>query len=332
MFIRKKRPEANSIEEIFYLLIKKMGPDVELVELPYGGANITSIVKNIIFARKHRGDVNHISGEVHYIALGTGRNTLITIHDVQSIIRGGWLERIIKKWLWFKLPVFIACRISVISQFTKDELLRVCPFARNKISIIYNPIRDNFNSYFYEENAKKQVYKILHIGTKVNKNLEGVLNAIKNLPVKLIVVGAMTTTQIKLASSLNIDYDNFYNLSYEQILNLYSQADLVTFPSFYEGFGMPIVEANMMAVPILVSDIPVLHEIAGDAAYFVSPNSIEDIRKGICKLLCDEKLRNDLIQRGRENIKRFSVDSIVEQYKQIYRKILKYENNSFRNT
>lgn len=323
IFIRKKRPEANSIEEIFYLLIKKMGPDVELVELPYGGANITSIVKNIIFARKHRGDVNHISGEVHYIALGTGRNTLITVHDVQSIIRGGCIERIIKKWLWFKLPVLIACRISVISQFTKNELLSLCPFAKNKISIIYNPISDNFNSYSHKDYAKKQVYKILHIGTKVNKNLEGVLNAIKNLPVKLIVVGPMTTTQIKLANSLNVDYDNFYNLSYEQILNLYSQADLVTFPSFYEGFGMPIVEANMMAIPILVSDIPVLHEIAGDAAYFVSPNSIEEIRRGIWKLLCDEKLRNDLIRRGKENVKRFSVDSIAEQYKQMYKKILK---------
>ena len=72
IFIRKKRPEANSIEEIFNSLIKYLGDDVELLELPCSGASISAIVKNIHFARKHRGDINHITGEVHYIALGTG--------------------------------------------------------------------------------------------------------------------------------------------------------------------------------------------------------------------------------------------------------------------
>ena len=91
IFIRKKRPEANSIEEIFYSLIKYLGHDVKLLELPYAGAGISAIVKNIYFARKHRGDINHITGEVHYIALGTGCRTLITIHDIQSIIKGDWI-------------------------------------------------------------------------------------------------------------------------------------------------------------------------------------------------------------------------------------------------
>ena len=99
VFLRKKRKEANSIEEIFYSLKKYLGDNVDFIELPYGGAGIMSICRNILFAYRHRGDVNHISGEVHYIALGTGSKTLITIHDVQSIIRGRWIERIIKKWL-----------------------------------------------------------------------------------------------------------------------------------------------------------------------------------------------------------------------------------------
>lgn len=97
IFLRKKRSEANSIEEIFYSLIKYLGHDVELLELPFAGASISSIVKNIYFAWKHRGDINHITGEVHYIALGTGRRTLITIHDIQSIIRGGRISRTVKK-------------------------------------------------------------------------------------------------------------------------------------------------------------------------------------------------------------------------------------------
>ena len=93
IFIRNKRENDNSIEEIFHLLMQYMGTDVELVELPYGDASFSSIIKNILYARRFRGDVNHISGEVYYIALGTGRNTVITVHDVWTILRGGTLSR-----------------------------------------------------------------------------------------------------------------------------------------------------------------------------------------------------------------------------------------------
>ena len=105
IFIRKKRPEANSIEEIFNSLIKYLGDDVELLELPCSGASISAIVKNIHFARKHRGDINHITGEVHYIALGTGCRTLITIHDVSIRPRACFfpLFSFLPLWLHYNL-------------------------------------------------------------------------------------------------------------------------------------------------------------------------------------------------------------------------------------
>ena len=96
---------------------------------------------------------------------------------------------------------------------------------------------------------------------------------------------------------------------------------MVTFPSFYEGFGMPILEANMVGIPVLASNIDVLHEVADNAAYFVNPYSIDDIRHGIIELLDNNKLRNSLIANGKVNIKRFSPQNIAEQYKSLYRQL-----------
>lgn len=322
IFIRKKRPGANSIEEIFSSLIKYLGHDVELLELPYADAGISAIVKNIYFAWKHRGDINHITGDVHYIALGTGCRTLITIHDIQSILKGNWIARIIKKWLWFYIPLLIARKVSVISLFTKNELIRLCPFAEKKISVVNNPINDlqiTLSSGSRKRSSTKKT--ILHVGTKANKNLEGVLKAITNLPVRLIIIGAMTNEQEKLADSLSIEYENYYNLSYSSVIEQYTLADIVTFPSFYEGFGMPILEANLVGIPVLASDIEVLHEVAGNAAYFVNPYSVDEIRHGIIRVLDDNKLRGNLIANGKRNIKRFSPKNIAEQYKLLYNQL-----------
>ena len=322
IFIRKKRPEANSIEEIFNSLIKYLGDDVELLELPCSGASISAIVKNIHFARKHRGDINHITGEVHYIALGTGCRTLITIHDVQSIIRGGRIAKTIKKWLWFNLPLLIARTVSVISSFTKHELVLLCPFAEKKISVVNNPINDlQIISPTVPRRMASTKKTILHIGTKANKNLEGVFRAITNLPIQLVVIGAMTKEQQLLADSSGVEYENYYNLPYSKVLELYTLADVVTFPSFYEGFGMPILEANLIGIPVLASDIDVLHEVAGNAAYFINPYSIEDIRHGVIELLDNNKLRASLISNGRKNIMRFSPQNIARQYKSLYNQL-----------
>lgn len=317
VFFRKRRSGANSIEEIFNSLKPYLGANIEFIELPYSGAKPTSILKNICFARKHRGDVNHISGEVHYIALGLGRKTVLTIHDVHSIIKGNPIEKIIKKWLWFKFPILISNKISVVSQFTKNELIHDFPCSAHKINVIYNPITIHY--FVCNSVERKPPYiRILHVGTKPNKNLEGVLRAIQGMEVKLTIIGVMTSAQTLLAESLHISYINLFNLPYEKVLELYHNTDIVTFPSFYEGFGMPIIEANFTNKPILVSDIDVLHEVAGDAAFFVNPYDIKEIRKGIIELLQNIPLRNNLIELGKQNIKRFQPQNIAQQYLNIY--------------
>ena len=94
----------------------------------------------------------------------------------------------------------------------------------------------------------------------------------------------------------------------EALPGLYSGADLFVFPSTYEGFGIPLLEAMHCEVPILASNVTSLPEVAGEAALYVDPQNISSIADGMKSLACDEKLRNDLIARGRIRRSAFSWD------------------------
>ena len=111
------------------------------------------------------------------------------------------------------------------------------------------------------------------------------------------------------------------NLSDSEMIEEYKKTDVVSFISLFEGFGMPIIEANKVGRPVITSDIPVLREVAGDAAYFVYPNDIESIRNGYIRLLEDADLRLNLVNKGFENAKRFEVNGIRNQRINLYNSI-----------
>lgn len=319
LFFRKKREGVNSIEMVFSTIDAQLPPHT-LVQLPYEGASPIVLFKNILFAHRHKSEINHITGDAHYIALGLGQNTVLTIHDVQSATQiSNLLKRFYVKLFWFWLPALIVKRITVISEFTKDELSKLIPFAKKKIVVIHNAFNPTIG-YFQKEMSERPV--ILHMGTKPNKNLERVIEALKGMDCSLIIVGKLNESQISLLENAKIDYENHFDVSYNAISEYYQRCDVVSFPSTYEGFGLPILEANTAGRPIVAGDIPVLHEVGGDAACFVNPYSVDSIRNGFLKIIeCDEH-RYSLIQKGWENIKRFSSASIAGNYNEIYKELI----------
>jgi glycosyltransferase involved in cell wall biosynthesis len=102
---------------------------------------------------------------------------------------------------------------------------------------------------------------------------------------------------------------------------LYKYAKAFVFVSTHEGFGFPILEAQSLGVPVLTSNTSSLPEIAGDGALFVNPFDIEEISKGMEKIVFDENLRKDLIQKGYENIKRFSWRKSAEELLEIFKEV-----------
>lgn len=321
IFFRCKREATNSIETVFGS-IDGLLKIHNVVSLPYSGASFAKIIKNIVYAWRHRGMVNHITGDAHYIALALGRNTILTVHDVQSALRiSNPLKRLYIKLLWFYLPALIVKKITVISDFTRKELEHVIPFAKNKITVIHNPFSPSIQ--YSARDTTSGLPIILHLGTKENKNLERVAQAASGLRCKLVVLGKMTEKQRLLMEEYKICYEDYYDLPYSKVAKLYKECDIVSFPSLYEGFGMPILEANAAGRPVLAGDIAVLHEVAGEAAYFVNPTDVAAIRNGITELLNNRDLRANLVAKGRENVKRFSPETIADKYNQLYESLLK---------
>jgi glycosyltransferase involved in cell wall biosynthesis len=110
-------------------------------------------------------------------------------------------------------------------------------------------------------------------------------------------------------------------LSNEDLLKQYQCADMLVFASTYEGFGLPIVEANAVGRAVVTSNICSMPEVAGDAACLVDPYDVESIRKGILQVINCADYRAALVTAGLKNVERFRPEKIAEQYAQLYRKI-----------
>jgi glycosyltransferase involved in cell wall biosynthesis len=148
--------------------------------------------------------------------------------------------------------------------------------------------------------------------------------AIKDIFCHLRIIGRLNEEQLKLLKKYKINYSNTFDLSATEMLEEYRKADIVTFVSTYEGFGMPIIEANAVGRVVITSNIAAMPEVANNAALMVNPLDTEAIRNGILKLINDDNYRNQLIQNGFENAKRFDVNVIAEQYLELYKEV---ENN-----
>lgn len=127
---------------------------------------------------------------------------------------------------------------------------------------------------------------------------------------------------MKAIQECNISLTNLADLTDAEIIQEYNKADIISFCSEYEGFGMPIIEANATGRAVITSNLPPMTEIGGKAAYYVNPFNVDNIRQNIIKIINDDKTRNEHIVLGLENTKRFSLSNIVAQYKELYNSIV----------
>lgn len=318
---RRHLPQYNSIEELFVSIINEVSNvnTTTVSMLTKSGGSPLVVLQNLISFRKEKSTVYHITGDIHYMALVTGQRSVLTIHDVGSGIKGSIIKRLYIKLFWFWLPALFVKRITVISEFTKNELSKIVPFARHKIVVVYNPVSPLFRYSAKEFNEMKPV--ILLMGTKENKNLERVFRAVKDISCQLLIVGKLTEKQNILLEELGLDYINKTNIKFEEVVQCYQVCDLLCFPSTYEGFGMPVIEAQAAGRPVLTSNLCSLPEVAGKGAVFIDPYDIESIRDGILKIISDFDFRSELILLGIKNVEKFCINDISQQYCNIYKSI-----------
>ena len=315
MVLRKKLEGENSIEEIAYHFKRMM--DIELIILPCYSRRIKDVIKNICFIRNIDAPVFHLISTEAYLLPFINTKKIITYHDLGTINNSrNWLYKIMRRILFIYPSSYFSDYVTFISNESRLEYINFMKIKKdNKLRVIYNPYDERLIPVKYEKNEK---FTILHIGTAERKNLLSTIEACKGLDIKLIVIGKLSSTQLEALLRYKIDYTNLYDINYHDIVNYYNLCDLVSFPSSYEGFGVPIVEANVMRKPIFAGDIPILHEVANDSAIFVNPYNVNEIREVIVRLMGDESLREELIKKGIINAIRFQQDKIIKQYEELY--------------
>lgn len=327
-FFQRRPQGANfSIERLFVdvraALPEEVDAEVAVSHFPSKG--FWPRVYNIIEAAFRQGDVNHITGDVHFLALLLRKKrTLLTIHDLVSVHRLNGLRRSVFLFFWYWLPIKRSSLVTVISEATKEDLLRYIKVDPKKVRVVLDCLSSFFHPAPKEFNTTKPV--ILQVGAGQNKNVERVAEALRGIPCNLRIIGMLTATQETVLQEYGVEYSFVANISDEQVVEEYRCCNMLVFVSTFEGFGLPIIEAQATGRPVVTSNILSMPEVAGEAACLVDPFDVASIRGGILKIINDSLYRDELVMHGFENVKRFRPEIIAAQYADIYKELMECSN------
>jgi len=312
-----------SIEMLFNVLISEMGERIKPFVFK---VKSTIHLPSIFYAIFYQGKLNHITGDVNYLALVlNGSKTILTIHDIGHYEHtlSGWKKKVYRK-LWFEWPLKKVAYITTVSEFTKQKLIDTFHLDPSKIKVIYNPIPDHYTPHVLA--ATSSNFKVLQIGSGINKNIDRLIEAAQGLPCELILLRAYDEVLDRKIKTAGLQVTWYFNLSKEAVHQLYIDSDVIYFASTYEGFGMPIIEAQATGRPVITSNVASMPEVAGDGACIVDPYHVDDIRRGLECVFSNEKYRHELIAKGFENIKRFKVSTIAKAYLDLYAEVIKHKS------
>jgi len=321
-YYRKPITGAHSVERIFSDVRAYLPSDmqVKVCVSPYQSSGVLKRIYSIVHAWFYQGDVNHVTGEVHFLTyLLKRRKTVLTILDCVMMERLQGFRRWIFWFFWLWLPEKRCAVVTVISEATRQQVLNFLHCDLNKVRVIYCNVSDEFKpaSKVFNQNCPR----ILHVGTSPNKNIERLIAALDGLSCKLVIVGHLSDAHKQALVRHRIDCENLVDLSREALVEQYILCDILMFVSTYEGFGLPIVEANAVGRPVLTSNIWSMPEVAGNAACLVDPFNVDEIRVGVLRVMSDVNYREQLVANGFVNVKRFQIESIAKQYSDLYSEI-----------
>ena len=312
-----------SIERLFEGIRQEFSPEwqVQASVSPRPSHGILARLQNLRAVSRLKADLHHIVGDVHYLAFALpGDKLVLTIHDCAALERlKGWLREVLRQ-LWFVQPMRRAAVVTTISETTKEELRRWVGNLADKVVVIPNCVRAEFQPDPKPFNTECPV--VLQVGTGWNKNVVGVSRALIGTPCRLEIVGEMDSFQRAALDASRVSYCELGRISDGDLLEAYRRCDLVVFASHYEGFGLPILEAQAVNRPVVTSNLSSMPEAAGEGALLVDPADPQAIHRAVMKVISDPALRERLIQAGFENVARYRPEAVARRYEAVYAKLL----------
>ncbi len=311
---------------------------VVLVDKPYPKLQMWYQLGLPLRIRKDRLDLYHDT--LFLLPFFMGRVPgVVTIHDLSGLLMPDFHQR--KVSLTSKLiPLAVkkARRIIAVSRFTKEEVERLFPAARGKVRVVYNGVSPIFKpspSLQVERVKEKYGIKgnyIMYLGTiEPRKNLKGLLKAFSMLrnkiPHLLVIVGMKGWKYeglFELLRELDIENRVFFTgfVPTEDLPPLYSGADVFVYPSFYEGFGIPVLEAMACGTPVVASSTSSLPEVVGEAGILADPRSPSDIAMKIMRIIEEPELAERLSSLGLKRAGEFTWERTARETLKVYREVL----------
>ncbi len=271
---------------------------------------------------------------LNFISLSDNVKKVITVHDLSFEIFPRFFSWKRRLWHWFVNPKKLisgAEKIIAVSENTKRDLVDLYKVTAEKVDVIYSGVTSREN--ILDVDTVKQKYNlpenfILFLGTlEPRKNVEGLIRSfellkinqkseVKNL--KLLIVGSrgwlykkIMARAVRSSERGDIQFINYINS--EEKSAFYKLAKIFVYPSFYEGFGFPPLEAAAAGTPVIISTNSSFLEVMGGAALMVDPNNPAEIAKIMEQGLSDENLRATLIEKGREKVEKFNWEGCARQ-------------------
>ncbi len=292
-----------------------------------------SLSRNI---KKHKLDIYHgLSNELPHKAYKTGAKIIVTVHDL-IFIRYPELFNKIDRTIYFqkfKYACDIADTIIAISEQTKSDIVNFLNVNENKIEVVYQGCNPIF--YKKESTSKKietaQKYKlpekyILYVGTvEERKNSLSILEAVKNfnIDISVVIIGGKTPYQEKLENFIAKNKMEKYvfihnDIPFHNFPAIYQQAEMFIYPSIFEGFGIPIIEALNSKIPVITTKGGCFSEAGGMSSLYVESGNIEELGIAIQKLLNDSELKDKMIKDGYDYVQKFKEEKVARNIMNVY--------------
>ncbi len=255
---------------------------------------------------------------------------VVTVHDMTHEKFPQDFSKFTNISRWKKELLKKASRIIAISENTKKDIIEIFSIPAEKIDVVYHCSELSKNIINGEKTNLPKKY-ILYIGNRGGyKNFSRFIEAMGRLFSKdrghvLVLGGGGVLTKLEAERINKLGISNRVvqkNLSDPELISAYSNAACFVFPSLYEGFGIPILEAFQCECPVVLSNSSSFPEVAGDAGVYFDPYSIESIEEAISKVIANEGLRNELTLNGSERLKFFSQKKVALETLSVYQKAL----------
>jgi glycosyltransferase involved in cell wall biosynthesis len=279
------------------------------------------------------GNILFCPANISPIFIPKSKKLVVTIHDVAFLRYPESFSIFFRIYYKLIIPIVIkrAEIILTVSNYSKNEIEKYYPISKGKIKVIYLGYDKDFK--VFDKIKKKN--QILFVGSiNKRKNFIGVIKAFELLNIKdynLLIVGNFSTNFFldendkivieKAKKNPNIVFKS--NINNRELIQIYNESKLFLLPSFYEGFGLPVLESMACGTPVICSDSSSLPEVGLNAVIYCDAYDINNIKEKIELVLSDENLQKEMIKKGLELVKLFNWEKSAQEHIKIFEEVLK---------